>query len=197
MVAILQIFWNASSWMKMYELQLKFQLNLCIGIQAILFHHWFRYWLGAWSAPSHYLKQWWVIYWSIYASLGINELKHKFVCYVGILQYRSFISISISTCTLHPVIILLILANWGQNISDTGPSLSPCSYRTSSVYSLYRLQGQLCIFPVCVAYWNIIFILSCMYFSLLCICKTCNPYNITSWTTCMCMYNNVFSSSAK
>ena len=24
-------------------------------------HHWFRYWLVAWTAPSHYLKQWWII----------------------------------------------------------------------------------------------------------------------------------------
>ena len=29
----------------------------------------------AWSAPSDYLNQWWIVYWRIYASLGLNELK--------------------------------------------------------------------------------------------------------------------------
>ena len=27
-----------------------------------------------WPAPSHYLNQWWLVYWRIYASLGLNEL---------------------------------------------------------------------------------------------------------------------------
>ena len=36
--------------------------------------HWFRQWLGADQATSHYLNQWWLIYWRIYASLGLNEL---------------------------------------------------------------------------------------------------------------------------
>ena len=32
-------------------------------------------WLGANQATSHYLNQWWLVYWHIYASLGLNELK--------------------------------------------------------------------------------------------------------------------------
>ena len=28
----------------------------------------------AWRRPSHYLNQWWLIYWRIYASHGLNEL---------------------------------------------------------------------------------------------------------------------------
>ena len=31
--------------------------------------------LGAVQATSHYLKQWWLFYWRIYASVGLNELK--------------------------------------------------------------------------------------------------------------------------
>ena len=31
--------------------------------------------VSAWSAPSHYLEQWWLVYWGIYASLGLNGLK--------------------------------------------------------------------------------------------------------------------------
>ena len=30
----------------------------------------------AWSAPSHYLNQWWLIHWLTYASLGFNELTY-------------------------------------------------------------------------------------------------------------------------
>ena len=29
----------------------------------------------AWPAPSHYLNQWWLVYWRMYASLGLNELR--------------------------------------------------------------------------------------------------------------------------
>ena len=32
--------------------------HICV---SKLDHHWFRWWLVAWSAPSHYLKQWWYI----------------------------------------------------------------------------------------------------------------------------------------
>ena len=27
-------------------------------------------------ATSHYLKQWWLVYWGIYVSLGLNEFRH-------------------------------------------------------------------------------------------------------------------------
>ena len=30
-------------------------------MRQLLNHHWFRQWLVAWSAPSHYLNQWWNI----------------------------------------------------------------------------------------------------------------------------------------
>ena len=46
--------------------------------------HWFRQWLVAWSAPSHYLKQWWnIINWT---SIGINfseisaSEKRRYIC---------------------------------------------------------------------------------------------------------------------
>ena len=46
-----------------------------LRVQSTIFHHWFRLWLGAVQATSHYLNQWWLVYWRIYASLGLNELK--------------------------------------------------------------------------------------------------------------------------
>ena len=38
--------------------------------------HWFRWWLGAGHATSHYLNQWWSVYRRIYASLGFYVLKY-------------------------------------------------------------------------------------------------------------------------
>ena len=75
MDAILQTtFSNPFSWMKMFEFRLKFHWGLFLRFQLTIFQHWFRYWLGAIQATSHYLKQWWLVYWHIYASLGLNEL---------------------------------------------------------------------------------------------------------------------------
>ena len=56
----------------MYEFRLRFHWNLFPRVQLTIFHHWFRQWLGAGQVTSHYLNQWWLIYWRIYASLGLN-----------------------------------------------------------------------------------------------------------------------------
>ena len=75
MAAILQaIFSKAFSWMKMYEFRLRFHWSLFLRVQLTIFQHWFRRWLGADQATSHYLNQWCLIYWHIYASLCLNEL---------------------------------------------------------------------------------------------------------------------------
>ena len=75
MVAFFQTtFSNRFSCMKMLAFRLKFQWSLFPWVQLILFQHWFRYWLGAVQATSHYLNQWWLDYRRIYASLGLNEL---------------------------------------------------------------------------------------------------------------------------
>ena len=68
---------NAFSWMKMYEFHLKFHWSLFLRFQLTIFQHWFRYWLGAVQATSHYLNQWWLVYWRIYASLSLSELGVK------------------------------------------------------------------------------------------------------------------------
>ena len=69
--AILQTtFSNAFSWMKIYEFRSRFHWNLFLRFQLTISHH------NGWApiATSHYLNQWWLIYWQIYASLGLNEL---------------------------------------------------------------------------------------------------------------------------
>ena len=67
-------FSNAFSWMKMFEFRLKAHWSLFPRVQLTIFQQWFRQWLGAGQATSHSLKQWWLVYRRIYASLGLNEL---------------------------------------------------------------------------------------------------------------------------
>ena len=65
---------NAFSWMKMYEFSLGFHWRLFLRFHLTIFQHWFRSYFGADQATSHYLNQWWLIGWCIYASFGLNEL---------------------------------------------------------------------------------------------------------------------------
>ena len=65
---------DAFSWMKMLEFRLRFHWSLFQRAQLTIFQHWFRWWRGAGQATSHYLNQLWLVYWRIYASLGLNEL---------------------------------------------------------------------------------------------------------------------------
>ena len=75
-------FSNWYYWMKMYEFRLKFHWSLFLKFQLAIFQHWFRWWLGADQATSHYLNQWWIVYWRIYASLGLSELKAMLVTWL-------------------------------------------------------------------------------------------------------------------
>ena len=61
---------------KMYEFRLGFHWSLFLRFELTIFQHWFRLWLGSSQATSHYLNQWWLVYWRIYASLSLNELTH-------------------------------------------------------------------------------------------------------------------------
>ena len=65
-------FSSAFSWIKIFEFRLKIHSSFFPGVQLTIFQHW----LGAVQATSHYLNQWWVVYWRIYASLGLNELMY-------------------------------------------------------------------------------------------------------------------------
>ena len=66
------LYFDAFSWMKMYEFKLKFQWSLFLRVQVTIFRHWLRDWLGADQATSHFLSQWWLLYWRIYASPRLN-----------------------------------------------------------------------------------------------------------------------------
>ena len=57
---------NAFPWTKMVEFRLRFHC-LFPRFQSIISQHWFRWWLGSDQATSHYLSQWWLASWHIYA----------------------------------------------------------------------------------------------------------------------------------
>ena len=60
--------------MKIYKSRLKFHWSLSLWVQLTKFQHWFRKCLGAGQATSHYLNQLCLVYWRIYASLGLDDL---------------------------------------------------------------------------------------------------------------------------
>ena len=62
-------FTHANAWV-LLKIALKFVPKVYIKI----FQHLFSSWLGADQAASHKLIQWWLIYWHIYALLGLNGL---------------------------------------------------------------------------------------------------------------------------
>ena len=67
------------SWIKTHEFLLRFHWSLFLRVQLTIFEHWFRQWLGAGQATSHYLNQWWLDYQHIYALLGLNELNKSLI----------------------------------------------------------------------------------------------------------------------
>ena len=75
--------WSAFSWMKNVWIPIEISYpnenkSLFLRVQLTIFQHWFRSWLGAVQATSHYLNQWWLDYRRIYASLGLNELMMQY-----------------------------------------------------------------------------------------------------------------------
>ena len=105
MAAIFQTtFSYAFSWTKMNDIRLKFHWSLFLRFQLTIFQHWFRWWLGADQATSHYLNQWWLFYRRIYASLGLNKLKddqYKFICdlYGPVSKFKSLYRLRIWRAT--------------------------------------------------------------------------------------------------
>ena len=66
------IFLNENVWILIHT-----SLTFVLRVQSTLFQHWFRRWLGADQATSHYLNQYWLDYRGMYGSLGLNELSCK------------------------------------------------------------------------------------------------------------------------
>ena len=83
MAAILQTTLSyAFYWMIMFQFRLKNHWILFLKVQLIRFQHWFRYWLDTDWSTSHFVKQRWLDYWRIYASLGLSGWV-KFIQSIG------------------------------------------------------------------------------------------------------------------
>ena len=155
---------NAFSWMKMLEFRLRFHWSLFLRVQLTIIQHWFRKWLGAGQATSHYLNQWWLVYWCICASLRLNELRtHTWRDRVYLLNKNFQISqAGISNCIpqflwdamAYLCLRYLLLApksayikaqinglvqDCGISIADTLDTLQCCT-KSSNHYLQYQLQ---------------------------------------------------------
>ena len=58
-----------------YIFPLRFHWSLFPRAQLTISQHWFQKGLGASQAKSHCLNQCWLVYWRIYVSLNLNELR--------------------------------------------------------------------------------------------------------------------------
>ena len=100
------IFMNENDWIKI-KISSWFP-----RVQLTIFQHWFRYWLGADQATSHYLKQWWLDCWRIYASLGLDELSHtvndlqsRYFYWTRALEYNDILSFPITELLLNRLLM--------------------------------------------------------------------------------------------
>ena len=66
--------WHHSNETLAHRFPLRFHRSLFQRVQLTIFQHWLKWWLGVGQATSHYLSQWWLVYWHIYESLGLSEL---------------------------------------------------------------------------------------------------------------------------
>ena len=92
------MFPNAFSWMKMYKSRVRFNWSLFPMVHLTISQHWFRQWLGAGQVTSHYLNQWWLMFWRMCASLGLNELNFSIYHTVGSVALHEYCVISRLVC---------------------------------------------------------------------------------------------------
>ena len=64
------IFLNENIW-----ISFKNHWRLFLGVSLTIFQHWLRYWLYTDHVTGHYLNQWWLVYWRIYESCCLNDLR--------------------------------------------------------------------------------------------------------------------------
>ena len=72
-------------------ISLKIALKFVPRFQITIFQYWFRLWLGADQATSHYMNLCWLVYWRIFASLGVNELIYMEQTHSNIFYYSPLI----------------------------------------------------------------------------------------------------------
>ena len=110
-------FSNAFSWIKICEFWLMFHWILFLRVNYTIFQYWFRLWLGADQATSHYLNQWWSVYWCICAPLGHSEWRQSYwetfehpvtPVVKNIFNWDTMISTAFSKGSIFPVLFFFI-----------------------------------------------------------------------------------------
>ena len=112
------------------RISIKIPRKFIAKVQLTISQHWFRYWLGADQATSHYLSQWWLDYRRIYAPLGLNELS-------VIVQTRCTHE---TTCV--PDLFWIVCGNAIHQEQNMASGTS--HMMTSSNGSIFRVTGHLC-----------------------------------------------------
>ena len=87
---------NAFSWMKMFEIGLKFLWSLFLRVKLTIFQHRIGKWLGAVRVTRHYLNQWWLVYRRICASIAPNELINEKTIDIYVIQIKNVLSLRMS-----------------------------------------------------------------------------------------------------
>ena len=119
MDAISQTFSNAFAWIKLYECRLRFHWILFLMFDLTIFRHWFRKWLGADQATSHYLNQWLLVCRLVYASLGLS-----FICFTVPTWNKVFLLL----------LFLLLLSELYVRVDPVRPSGTYMCRRTRSSF---------------------------------------------------------------
>ena len=126
----------------------EFHWSLFIRYELTIFDHWFRQWLCADQATSHYLKLWWLVYRRIYASLDVNGLKTTYAMwwimltsliwpiyvYLGDFNANVFIDVFLVHANLCKHLCFTVM--W---LKDTRTTL-PFRWSTYSIFCIAILQ---------------------------------------------------------
>ena len=112
-----------------------------LKVQLTIFQHWFRSWLRAIQATSHYLNEWLLVYWCIYALLGLNELINTKVSFI-----RPYV-IQIKICAEYRDMLprpRLVCQEPGLRPIGRSPSVPDKSSRGLGSMSRYSAQILIC-----------------------------------------------------
>ena len=127
--------------MKLFEFWLKFEWSLFLRVQLTIFQLWFRLWLDAVQATSHYLNQWWLVYWCIYASLGLDELTCCWACIQGYMIH--YIWWFVQVCSKSIADTLELLQSCTKPSISSGLGIVGAAY-TKLLYHCDNIKNMTC-----------------------------------------------------
>ena len=90
--------------------------SLFLSVQLTICQYWFRLWLGADQATSHYLDQWWLDYRRIDAPLGLIGLNRS-VCYYKLPHIFNRVIVKVDS--FDACLLMFTCWSWQQNSCST------------------------------------------------------------------------------